>query len=83
VTDPDVNIIGTFRPIRGRLGGELNIIAYLLHNVTIEVDMSEVQNARDLESLRVRLNGHSETVEDDERGRRWLFKAHQVTRLGE
>ena len=83
MTDPDVNSIGTFRPIRARLGGELNTIAYPLHNVTIEVDMSEVQNARDLKSLRVRLNGHSETVEDDERGRRWVFKAHQATRLSE
>lgn len=65
--------------------GEVKTLAYLLHNVTIEVDMSDVENARDLDASRLRLNGHFEVFGGVEtRGlRRWVFKVHQATRLGE
>ena len=85
MAEPDVNIIGTFQNKIGVIDGEVKTLAYLLHNVTIEVDMSDVENARDLDASRLRLNGHFEVFGGVETSglRRWVFKVHQATRLGE
>jgi hypothetical protein len=46
--------------------------------------MFEVQNARDLDSLRLRLNGHFEVKQWVTGGSRtWVFNAHHATKLGE
>ena len=87
MTEPDINIIGTFLTTRDRVGEERKPLAYLLHNVTIEVEKADVQNARaldSLDSLRLRLNGHFEVKKwVTGGGRTWVFKVHQATKLGE
>jgi hypothetical protein len=82
VTQPDIDITGTFQNKRGVVGGELKTLAYLLHNVTIEVDMTDVTNPHALDASRLRLNGHFEVFEAVESEPRWRFKAHQATRIG-
>jgi hypothetical protein len=81
VPEPDVNIFGTLQGGIVAVGGETT--GFLLHNVTIEVDMSAVENADELDASRLRLYGHFEVFEGVETGRRWVFKAHQATRIGD
>ena len=81
MAEPNVDITGTLQGGIVSIPGEHT--GFLLHNVTIEVDMSDVENASVLTAFRLRLNGHFESVEGVETGRRrWVFKAHQATRIG-
>ena len=78
MAEPDVNVIGTLEKVI-TVGGT----GFLFHNVTVNLDLSDLENGEIPVFGRVKLNGHFETVADVERGRRWVFKAHQATRLGE
>jgi hypothetical protein len=79
MAEPDVNIIGTLQGGIIRINGS----SFVLHNVTIELDMSDLEDGEIPLGGRVKVNGHFETAEDAERGRRWVLKAHRSTRLGE
>ena len=80
MTEPDVNIIGTLQV--GVLAAAFQTTGFRLHNVTIMLDVSDLEDGGILHGRRVKLNGHFETAEDLESGRRWVFKAHQASSLG-
>lgn len=77
MAETDVTLHGRLQRKAAASGGETP--DYELLNVVIEVDMSEVENATDLDGLTVKLNGHFETIEEPEHGSRWVFKAHGTT----
>jgi hypothetical protein len=74
VPEPDATLHGRLQGGVVAPGGETT--GYELLNVTIEVDMSDVENVDALDGQTVKLNGHFETREGPERGTRWVFKAH-------
>lgn len=73
MAEPDVTLQGRLQRAAA-IGGETT--GYELFNVTIEVDMSDVEYVDTLDGQTVKLNGHFETVDGPERGPRWVFKAH-------
>lgn len=80
MAESDVTIKGTLEGGIAAIGGETT--GYRLNNVSIEsveVDVSELDNADNLDGQNVTLNGHFDVVEGVESGKRLVFKAHSTS----
>lgn len=76
MAEPDVTLSGTLEGGIAGIGGETT--GYNLNDVSIEIDMSEVSNADELQGNTISVEGHFEVKEGPERGSYWIFKAHSV-----
>lgn len=77
MAEPDVTLSGTLEGGVAAIGGETT--GYNLNDVSIEIDMSEVGNADQLQGNSISVEGHFEVKEGVERGNYWIFKAHSVS----
>jgi hypothetical protein len=76
VSDAEVTLKGILQRNTAGLGHNTD---YRLNNVTIEVDLSEVEAVDEsLENQPVTVEGSFETREHPELGTRWVFKARSA-----
>ena len=76
MAEPDVTLKGLLERNTPGLGHTTD---YRLDNVTLEVDLSEVDVVDEsAEGLPVSVEGHFETRDTPETGARWIFKAHRL-----
>ena len=74
---PDITLKGRLKGGILGIGGETT--GYLLENVTIEIDMSQVENAKQLDGKEIRAEGEFDPEHYIERGDVWIFRAKSAT----